>query len=126
MVVGKGHSGIQIGLVAARLHVIVDLRGYVPADDGAHVTHQALGFAQLALLNGLDDDQEHIVHFVVEILRSKLAAEIKANARRKDAIHLLEGGRISISNLFHQPGPGRVREVGSRFHGGGAHSFPIR
>ena len=29
------------------------------------ITHQAPGFAQLALLNGLDDDQEHIVHSVV-------------------------------------------------------------
>ena len=80
MVVGEGHYGIEISLVAARLDAALDLHGYLPADDGAHVSHQALGFAQFALLNGLDDDQEDIVNPVVEILGPKLAAEIKANA----------------------------------------------
>jgi hypothetical protein len=50
----------------------------------------------------LDDDQEDIVHSVVEILRSKLAAKIEANARGKDAIDLFQGGRISVADLFHE------------------------
>jgi len=43
VVVGEGHPEFQIGLVAARLHVIVDLRGYLPADDGAHVAIKRSG-----------------------------------------------------------------------------------
>ena len=103
--VAHGESPIQIELLLAAEDVVLDLGGHLPADDGPHIAHQAIGFAQLSTLDGLRHDQERIVDPVVQILGTELPAQIKAHTARKNPIQFFQSIGIVLPDFFDQFGP---------------------
>src|ERR1700738_847875 len=68
--VGDSTAGFNVDLLPARLNRRFDVSRYLPPDDRAHEPHQPFGFSQVALPDRLHNDEEAIVHTVVEILRA--------------------------------------------------------
>src|SRR5262249_58848537 len=60
--IGQGSFGREIGLLFAALYNSVDMRGYLPAHYRAHKPHEPFGVTQLAVTNGLHDDNEGVVN----------------------------------------------------------------
>jgi hypothetical protein len=52
------------------LHRAIDLRGDLPPNHCTHESHQALRLAKLPLTDGLHNDQEGIMHAVIQVLRT--------------------------------------------------------
>ena len=94
----------------------VDVRGHLPPDHRADVTHQPVRLAKFAALDGLRDDEENVVHLVVEVLRPQLPPEEETDPLHEDAIQLLHAGGISRADAFDQVGPGRFLWIALGLH----------
>ena len=110
-VVGERHRRVDRLLVAPRVHGAVDVRRNLPPDHGAHVAHQTVRLAKFAALDGLGDDQENVVHLVVEVLRPQLPPEEETDPLHEDRVQLLHAGGISGPDAVDQPGPGRFLRI---------------
>src|SRR5437667_9707258 len=87
------------------MHDTIDMSRHLPADNGANETHQAFRFPEIAALDGLDHDKECIMNLVIELLRSKLAAQVIADTTRKDEVKLFHPGFLSPLDPVHQVNP---------------------
>ena len=67
--VADSQTPVQIDLVLTVLHILFDLRRDLAADNSPDVSHQALGFAQIAALDGLRHGEKGVMHFIVQVLR---------------------------------------------------------
>ena len=107
--VDEDNAGVDIGLLAADLHRVIDVCGDLAADNRPHEAHQAVGLPQFPRCNGLHDDQEGIVDLVIQLLRPKLAAEKEADALREDRVEFLEALGVAVLNATDEQGPARDR-----------------
>src|ERR1035437_3022757 len=81
LVVGERHRRVDRLLVAPRVYSAADVRRHLPPDHRAHITHQPVRLAEFAPLDGLRDDQENVVHLVVQGLRPQLPPQQEAPGR---------------------------------------------
>src|SRR5260370_41555580 len=68
--VGNGVVRFEIDMLLADLDGSLDIAGNLPADNGAHEAHQALGLTKIAAADRLDHDQKAVVYPVVQVLRT--------------------------------------------------------
>ena len=96
------YARLDVHAVAPRLHRLIDMRRHLPAHHRPDESHQPFRFPQLATPDCLDHNQEGVVHFVVQLLRSKLAAQIESNAPREDTVERLHARRVPHANLLNE------------------------
>jgi hypothetical protein len=82
------HANVHVQLIAAIVDQVIDMRRHLTPHHRPDETHQPLWFPQLAPPYGLDHNQERIVDLIIQLLRPKLAAQVKPDASREHRVEV--------------------------------------
>ena len=104
-VVGKGSAGFKRHFFLPAVDNLIDVGRHLTPDDCPHESHQAFRFSEVPAPNGLYNDEEYIVDFVLEFLRAQAAIQEETHAARKQCVKLLHAGRIALADLTDQQSP---------------------
>ena len=116
--VGDFDGAIDVELIAAAHVVFFDETGDLAADDGADEAHEAFGVAEVAALDGLDDDDEGVVDAIIDILSAQLTNDQEFDTAREEVIEFFEGLLVIDLDATDEVGPiDLLRGVGGRCEG---------
>ena len=84
---------------------MVDVPGNEPARDGTDEPHNAVGLAEVTVLDCLYNNQEGIVDLVVDVLDAQLAAKIQPNTSAKGLVELLHSVGVACPDTLNKLRP---------------------
>jgi hypothetical protein len=105
---------LEIHTASALVYGHVDGRRNLTLHYGSYVPHKPFRLTEIAVADGLRDDQETIVDFVVELVRTQVAQQKIANAFGKTSYNssIAAGSPFRILSTSRvQSGPGRVPDL---------------